>query len=179
MLWKSVALLNGLCSCAGYFLCVCVCVYMCLWKFSSSSAVDIGTYGHLVIAHHIKKKKKGKNQCHNKDHRKASPTKLGVLVCLLFISWKKTHWFMPWRWWWWWGNLLLLLSLLSLPQDELQGECPFISVVAVVCSQSFSLHYQTFWQCEVAVSHSNVMWADNWDISGNCWWSWLMLQRQE
>lgn len=55
-------------------------------------------------------------------------------------------------------NLLLLLSLLFLPQDKLQG--PF-SVVAVVCSQSFSLHYQAFWQCEVAISHSNVMWTDS------------------
>lgn len=69
-------------------------------------------------------------------------------------------------------NLLLLLSFLFLPQDKLQG--PF-SVVVVVCSQSFSLHYQAFWQCEVAISHSNVMWTDSWDASGNCWWSWQML----
>lgn len=74
------------------------------------------------------------------------------------------------------GRKKILLLCISIP-SLLQGECPFISVVAVVFSQSFSLHYQAFSQCEVAISHSDVMWTDNWDISGNCWWSWLMFRR--
>lgn len=83
----------------------------------------------IHIVHHIKtnRKKEGKKQCHSKDNSSVHlPVYLlegNTYSCL--ENRKK--------------NPVLLLSLLFLPQDKLQG--PF-SVVAVVCSQSFSLHYQ-------------------------------------